>query len=202
MNGGPPFYTSRGAQPRPVSSSVAGRSSWRGSMILVAVMFGWMILVFILAAAVAPLDANIEVPVDIGKGVIVTPADGWYSAEKVWDVGSGGLSLQKSGVYVAFVVEDYSGSNDELLSEQLAALEEDFQSLRILPAGPILVARDVPGLVALFSGTSKYWGSENELVVATTGGMGVVMLATASKGQLDQVQGDIKTMLDTLVVPR
>ena len=180
----------------------SGRSSWRGSTILVAVMFGWMILVFILAAAVSPLDANVEVPVDIGKGVVVTPADGWYSAEKVWDVGPDAISLQKSGVYIAFAVEDYAGTNDELLSEELAALEEDFESFRVLPATPTLVARDVPGLVALFAGTSEYWGPENELVVAASGGVGLVMLATAPRGQLDQVQGDIKTMLDTLVVPR
>jgi len=178
------------------------RASWRAPLTVVTAMFGWLFLVFVLAALAAPNDPNVEVPIEVGKGVIVTPADGWYSASGVWDVGPDAISLQSSGVYVAFMVEDYGGTNDELLAEMLETLEPDFESFRVLPAAATTVAGDIPGLVALFSGASKEWGAENEIVVATHGGLGVIMLATGPAGQLSRMQADLDTMLDDLVLPR
>jgi hypothetical protein len=200
--GDTPIYATRGAQPRPVPVASTKRSSRRGSLILVTAMFGWMLIVFLMAAIASPNDPNVEVPVDLGLGVVVTPANGWYSAADAWEVGEGAVSLQSSGVYVAFSVEPYGGSNDDLLNETLEGLEPDFESFRVLPKTRTMVAGDVPGLVVILSGSSENWGPENELVVATSGGVAVVMLATASAGQLTQVQGDLDTMLDTLVVPR
>jgi hypothetical protein len=199
---GTPIYVTRGAQPRPSPVPRTKRSSLRGSMILVCAMFGWMIFSFVLAEIAAPNDPNVEVPVEVGLGVIVTPADGWYSAADVWDVGPGAVSFQSSGVYVAFSVEPYSGTDEDLLNETLESLKADFESFRALPAASTTVAGDIPGLTVIFSGASENWLAENELVVATYGGIGVTMLATASRGQLEQVQGDLDTMLETLVVPR
>jgi len=197
------IYQVKGSQPRPIPDGGAGRLSWRAPFLVVAAMFGWMLFVFILAVAAAPNDPNVEVPIEVGGGVVVTPADGWYSAVDVWDPGPGSISLQKAGVYVAFWVEsDYRGTNDDLLNQWLDGLKPDFESLRVLPATETSVAGDLPGLTALFSGVSETWGAENELVVATNGDLGVVMLATAATGQLARVQGDLKTMLDTMVVPR
>jgi len=197
--GGAPIYTVRGAQPRPMPG---GGSSWRGSLIVVAVMFGWMIFAFALAAIAAPSDPNVEVPVALGEGVIVTPGDGWDSAADAWEVGAGAVSLQSSGVYVAFSAEPFTGTNDDLLTEVLDSLEPDFESFRVLPTTATTVAGDLPGLIALFSGESEHWGPENEVVVATTGSVGVVMLATAPAGQLARMQDDLDSMLETLVVPR
>ncbi len=200
--GDTPIYATRGAQPRPAPVASTKRSSRRGSLILIGAMFGWMLIVFLMAEIASPNDPNVEVPVDLGLGVVVTPADGWYSAAEAWVVGEGAVSLQSSGVYVAFSAEPYEGSNDDLLNETLEGLEPDFESFRVLPKTSTMVAGDVPGLVVIFSGSSENWGPENELVVATSGGVAVVMLATASAGQLTKVQGDLDTMLDTLVVPR
>ncbi len=199
---GPPIYAVRGAQPRPMPGDRGTRSSWRGSLVLAAVMFGWMIFAFALAAIASSNDPNTEVPVTVGRGVIVTPADGWCSASDVWDVGPDAISLQSSGVYVAFTVVEYAGSNEELLAEWLEYLAKDFESFRVLPASPVTVAGGLPGLATFASGSSEHWGPENELAVTTHKGTGVVMMATAPAGQLARVQDDLDTMLDTMAVPR
>lgn len=199
---GMPIYTVRGAQPRPVPGREATRSSWRGAMIVLGIMFGWMVFTFALAAIAAPNDPNREVPVAIGQGVIVTPAQGWYDASEVWDAGTDGVSLQRSGVYVAFWAAAYDGTNKALMDEQLGYLTQDFDSYRALPASPTTVAGDVPGLAVLVTGVSEIWGRENELVVAASGGAAVIMLATAQSGQLARVQDDLDTMLFTLVMSR
>ncbi|OFW56519.1 MAG: hypothetical protein A2133_03305 [Actinobacteria bacterium RBG_16_64_13] len=199
---GQPIYTTRGAQPRPFPGQRALRTSWRASMMLVSVMFGWLIFTFALAAIAAPNDPNVEVPVQVGLGVVVTPADGWYSAADDWEVGPNAVSFQKSGALVAFAAEEFAGTNDQLLTAQLGFIEQDFESYRSLPASSSTVSGDLPGLTALFTGVSSSSRLEGELVVATSAGTGVIMLAIAPEGQLSRVQGDLGTMLDNLVVPR
>jgi hypothetical protein len=81
-------------------------------------------------------------------------------------------------------------------------LNPNFENLRVLPSAEITVAGELPGLAAMFTGVSEYWGPENELVVATHAGLGVVMLATAPAGQLAHLQADLDVMLDTLTVPQ
>lgn len=196
------IYKIRGVQPQPVPDPGVAKTSWRAPLILVAAMFAWLFVVSALAAIVAPHDPNVELPIEVGKGVIVTPADGWYSAADVWGVGPDAVSLQRAGVYVAFLVEEYLGSNDELLAEMLEILEPDFESFRVLPAAGITVAGDLPGLIAIFTGVSDKWGPENEVAVTTHGGLGVVMLATGAQGQLSRMQGDLETMLQNLEIPR
>ena len=199
----PAIYRVRGSQPRPVPDRGSTGLSWRGPLVLVAVMFGWMLFVTTLAVLAAPNDPEVEIPVEVGRGVVVTPADGWYSAADVWDPGPDAISLQSSGAYVAFWAEgDYEGTSDDLLNEWLRSLEPDFESLRVLPATETTVAGDLAARAVLFSGVSAYWGAENELVVAAHGGLGVVMLATAAAGQLARIQGDLDMMLNTMVVPR
>jgi hypothetical protein len=172
-------------------------------LILVAVMVGWMLLILALAGIVARSDPNIEVPTEVDLGVIVTPADGWYSAADIWDVGESGIALQSSGVYVAFWAKAYQGTNDELISEWLESLRQDFDSFRPLRAAPVTVAGDLPGLVVHFSGMSAELGrEEDELVVTAYGGIGVAMWARAETGQLAWVQKDLDSMLRSLVVPR
>ena len=103
---------------------------------------------------------------------------------------------------MAFAAEQFSGTNQELLDEQLAVLEQDFQSYRVLPSSATTVAGDVEGLVALFSGVSDSGRMEGEVVAATSGGVGVIMLALAPQEQLARVQNDLDTMLRGLQVPR
>jgi hypothetical protein len=178
------------------------RSPWRGVLITVAVMFGWLSIVYAMSAAVARNDPNVEVPVTVSRGVIVTPADGWYSATDVWDVGESGISLQKSGVYVAFWVDQYDGTNDTLMSAVVDQLSPSFGSFHALPAREVTVAGDLPALLVNFSGITDWGHEENELVALSYQGTSVVMLAEALTGQLNWVQGDIEKMLDTLEVPR
>ena len=196
------IYKIRGVRPQPAPDPGVAKASWRAPLILVAAMFAWLFVVSALAAIVTPHDPNVELPIEVGKGVIVTPADGWYSAADVWGVGPDAVSLQRAGVYVAFLVEEYLGSNDELLAEMLEILEPDFESFRVLPAAGITVAGDLPGLIAIFTGVSDKWGPENEVAVTTHGGLGVVMLATGAQGQLSRMQGDLETMLQNLEIPR
>jgi hypothetical protein len=171
-------------------------------MILVAVMFGWMVLVFVLAQSVASKDPNVEVPVKVNLGVIVTPADGWYSAAKVWDAGPTGVTFQNSGAYVAFWAEQYEGSNEDLLSEWVGILRQQYDSLRTLPATATTVAGGIPALASVFSGVVYNERREGEVVVSARDGLGVVMWADAGEGQLARIQGDLESMLDGMVVGR
>ena len=119
-----------------------------------------------------------------------------------WEVGPNAVSFQKSGALVAFAAEEFAGTNDQLLTAQLGFIEQDFESYRSLPASSSTVSGDLPGLTALFTGVSSSSRLEGELVVATSAGTGVIMLAIAPEGQLSRVQGDLGTMLDNLLVPR
>ena len=122
------------------------KSSAKGALLVVAVMFGWLLLVYGAAAVVARNDPNVELPIAVSRGVVVTPADGWYSAADEWDVGEAGVALQKSGVYVAFWVDEFRGTNEDLLIMVLEELRPSFESFRILPSRSVTVAVDLPGL--------------------------------------------------------
>ncbi len=166
------------------------------------VMVGWMLVIMGLGALVARNDPNVEVPVEINLGVEVTPADGWYSAQDHWDVGPGGITLQNSGMFVAFLAIRTSLTNQEYLSEWLDGLGREYAQFRPLPAGPVYVAGDVPGLMVHFSLVSPDLGrEEDELVVATTRGIGVAMWVRAQPGQLGRAQDALAVMLDSLVIP-
>jgi hypothetical protein len=167
---------------------------------VLAVMFGWMILLFSLSVATASRDPNVEVPTEVNLGVMVTPADGWYSAADVWDVGPTGISLQSSGAYAAFWADEYAGSNDDLLAEMVASLDSQFESFRTLPAASIETS-GIAGLLTVFSGVADYGRVEGELAVFTRSGVGVVMWAEAQEGQLARIQDDLEFMLDSLVIP-
>jgi hypothetical protein len=117
-------------------------------------------------------------------------------------VGEEGIALQKDGVGVAFWAKEYQGSNDELLSDYLDMLENEYDSLQVLPAESVMVARDLPGLLVRFSGSFDGWREEGELVVTTSAGVGMGMWARANPGQMAWAQVDQGRMLDGLEVPR
>jgi hypothetical protein len=111
--------------------------------------------------------------------------------------------LQRAGVLVAFAADSYSGSAQQLLDEQLTGVKDQFGSFRSLPAASTTVAGDVPALKVLFSGTATSSSDlEGELVTATVGQTGVVMMAVAPAGQIAQAQGDLDAMLAGLAIPR
>ena len=151
------LYSSAGLGPgrHPVEEAPR-RSSWRGSLILVAVMFGWMVVVFAGGRCVACRnDPNVEVPVEVGLGVVVTPADGWYSAADVWDVGANAVSLQEGGGRGGVLGGRLRGSNEDLLACQ-AGRARGGSSTRSAICRPrrVTVAGDLPALMVLFSGTA------------------------------------------------
>ncbi len=197
-----PIYTVRGAPPRPMPTEGPRHSLWRGPVILVAVMIGWMLFTLLLAAFAAPAGVDQAVPIELGRNVTVTPADGWTSAADVWEAGPNAVSLKRAGAVVVFAAEAYDGTAEELLAFELDDLKGQFDSFRALPAAESSIAGDLPGLTVLFSGTADSSRLEGELAAATYGGTGVVMLAVAPAGQLPRVQADLDTMLETLVVPR
>jgi hypothetical protein len=102
----------------------------------------------------------------------------------------------------AFAAEEYAGTDQELLDEQLAGLRGQFESLRTLPPASTTIAGDVAALKTLFSGTAESGRLEGELVVATSGATGVVMLAIAPPGRVAQVQSELDAMLGSVVIPR
>lgn len=186
----------------PLREDAVPKSSLRGASLVAVVMFGWLVLVAGMSAVVARNDPNVEIPVEVSRGVVVMPADGWYSAEDVWDVGESGISLQKSGVYAAFWVDEYRGSNEDLMTAVIDELSPSFESFRALPARSVTIAGDLAGLRVRFSGTTEWGYEEGELVTLSYRGTSLVMLVEALTGQLDWVQDDIDWMLDNLEVPR
>ena len=166
-------------------------------------MLVWLIVVMALSGFSDVGAGPVLGPSTLGQGVTVTPVAGWESAKNVWDVGQGAISLRRAGVLVAFAAAGYSGSAQQLLDDQLSGVREQFKSFRPLPAASTTVAAGKPGLKVLFSGTSvKSSDLEGELVTASTGQTGVVMLAVAPAGQLAGVQDDLDEMLRSLVIPR
>ncbi len=197
-----PIYTARGAPPRPVPAPGPRSSPWRGPLILVAVMIGWLLFTLLLATIAAPAGANKPEPIELGGDVTITPAAGWTSAADVWQVGPNAVSLKRAGAIAVFAAEAYDGSTEELLAMELDDLRAEFDSYSALPAGESSIAGGVPALTVLFSGTADSSRLEGELVAATEDGTGVVMLAVAPAGQLPRVQADLDTMLETMVIPR
>jgi len=166
-------------------------------------MILWMFVVTALSGFSGIGTGATQAPSPLGQGVTVTPAAGWESAKSVWDVGPGAISLQRAGVLVAFAADSYGGTAQQLLDEQLSGLKDQFGSFRSLPPASTTVAGDVPALKILFSGTATNSGDlEGELVTATVGQIGVVMMAVAPAGQVAQVQGDLDAMLKSLAIPR
>jgi hypothetical protein len=197
--GSSPVYSARGAPPRPLPESRELRPSWRGPLLVVFVMFGWMTVIFALAGIAAP---NFKAtPVPIGRGVVVTPAAGWYSASDLWDVGPDAVSLQKDGALVAFGVEAFSGGTPAFLASYSDWLRGQLGSYRALPTSSTTIDGDRTALRILFSGVANSSRIEGELVVATSAGTGIVMLARAHQGQLAGVQHDLDDMLRSLKVP-
>lgn len=170
-------------------------------MLLVAAMVVWLIVIIALSGFSAVGGGTQLAPQTLGQNVTVTPAAGWESAENVWDVGPGAISLQRSGALAAFAADAYSGTSEALLEDQLSGVEQQFGSFRSLPVASTTVAGR-PALRVLFSGTADSGDLEGELVVVTTGQTGVVMMAVAPFGQLARVQGDLNEMLDSLVIPQ
>jgi hypothetical protein len=169
--------------------------------LVATVMFGWLFIVFGMSAVVARNDPNVEVPVEVNLGVVVTPADGWYPATK-WDVGENGIAFLKSGVGVAFWVDPYQGTNEDLMTEVLETFRTQWDAFRDLPPSQVTVAGDLDGLMVHFTGITDWGQEENEVVVLSYRGISVVMLVEAPSGGLSWVQGDVDTMLSTIQVPR
>lgn len=177
-----------------------GSGTFRGTTMLAVVMVGWLFFLMALAAfggeAVGSLD-----PVSLGRGVVVNPAPGWSSADDTWQAGPEQTAFKRAGAVAVFVQDAFSGDARDLLDDQVAQLEREFNSLRVLPATSLTIDGGLPALGALFDGTTGSAELEGEIVAATRGGTGVLMVAFAPIGQLRRVQDDLNTMLDDLVVP-
>jgi hypothetical protein len=165
-------------------------------------MIGWLLVNLSLAAFASPAGEETPAPVELGQGVIVTPAPGWTSAADVWDVGPNAVSLKRAGVVAVFAADAYDGSTEDLLAFQVDDLEAQFDSYTDLPPAESTVDGELPALTVLFSGTADSSRLEGELVAATDAGTGVVMLAIAPAGQLPRIQADLDAMLSSIVIPR
>jgi hypothetical protein len=164
-------------------------------------MVAWILFMMALAGFSGPAGGSSTTPAALGQGVTVAPASGWSPAQNLWNVGPGAISLQHAGVLAAFGADSYDGTTQQLLDAQLADVQTQFESFSSLPPAATTIDADVPALRVLFSGTANSGQLEGELVVGTSGGTGVVMLAVAPSGQIAQVQSDLNSMLDSVVIP-
>jgi hypothetical protein len=165
-------------------------------------MIVWLVVVLSLSGFSGVGGGSASPAQTIGQGVTVTPASGWVSAQDVWNVGPNAVSLKHGGALVAFAADAFSGTTQQLLDDQLSSTQQQFGSFRTLPVGSTTVAGGRSALKVLFSGTSNSSDLEGELVAVATGQTGVVMLAIAPAGQIAQLQGDLDSMLNGLVIPR
>lgn len=178
-----------------------GRGTARGTTLLALVMIGWLFFTMALAAFSGAAGSDSPDPVSLDLGVTVTPASGWSPAADVWEAGPSQVAFKRAGVVVAFTADAYDGDTQALMDEQLAELDGEFESFRALPAASTSIAGGLPALRVLFDGVSGSADLEGEVVTATRGGTGVVMVAFAPFGQLRRVQDDLDSMLDSMVVP-
>ena len=187
-----------GVPPAPAIARAKGTA--RATGLLALVMLGWLLFMMALGAFGGSAVMS-EEPVPLARGVVVTPAPGWSSAVDVWEGDISQTAFKRSGVVVAFAVDAYEGDASDLLDEQIADIETEFSSFRVLPATSMTIDSGLPAEGALFYGVSGSAELEGELVAASRGGTGVLMLAFAPTGQLRRAQDDIDTMLEELVVP-
>jgi hypothetical protein len=171
-------------------------------LLVTALMVVWLLVTSGLAGLSSSGALSEQAPVDLGRGVTVTPAPGWAPAGAVWDVGPGAVSFKRSGALAAFAAEQYPGDSEDLLERELDSLREELGSFRGLPAGDRTIGDGVPARSVLFSGTSESTRLEGELVTAVVGDTAVLMLAVAPFGQLSRVQADLDAMLAGLTLPR
>ena len=144
----------------------------RATALLAVVMIGWLFFMMALAAFGGGAESSLA-PVSLERGVIVTPAPGWSSAEDVWEAGPSQVAFKKAGVVAGFAVDAYEGDAQALLDEQLADLETAFSSLRELPAASLTIDDGLPAASVLFEGVSGSAELEGELVTAARDGTGV-----------------------------
>ena len=121
-------------------------SSGRLPTIAVAViMVGWLIMLAIVLA-VTP-DKNLlpaDQPLDVGAGVVVTVPEGWSRAGSSVATLPEGVSIQKQGVIVSFLAEDFLGTTQELFQEQRASIEKDLTLFQAPPPEDVRVAGNFP----------------------------------------------------------
>ncbi len=172
----------------------------RGTTLLALVMMGWLFFTMALAAFAGDAPSSLE-PVSLERGVIVTPAPGWSSAQDLWEPGPSQTAFKKAGVVSGFVADADERDAQAILDEQIADIESQFSSVRVLPVASLSIDEGLPALRVLFDGVSGSAELEGELVAASRDGTGVIMLALAPVGQLRRVQDDLDAMLETLVVP-
>jgi len=191
-------------QPREVAGGSRSRpSGWRPTLILAGIMLGWLFLIMIVATAVGQSgELPAGAPIAVSQGVTVRPPSGWSSAARQWAVGPNGVSIRKGGGIVAFAADLFNGTSQQLLADQLSQLTQQFGYLQTLPPDGVTVAGSVEGRRELFTGTQDGSSLDGELVAASSGTVGVVMLAIAPTGQLQALQGDIDQMLSTMGIPR
>lgn len=184
------------------TGSGATGSTGRATTVLGVVMVGWVFFLMALAAFGGVRGPASQDPVPLGRGVTVTPAAGWSSAEDDWGTGPTQTAFRRAGAVAVFVADSYEGDGRALLQEQLTDLDSQFGSLRTLPEATITIADDLPATRVMFTGVSESARVDGELVAGAREGIGVVMLALAPAGQLQRVQDDLDEMLAGLVVPR
>jgi hypothetical protein len=164
-------------------------------------MIGWLLFMMALAAFSGAAGSASQDPVSLDRGVTVTPAPGWSSAADVWEEGPSQVAFKRAGTVAAFTADAYNGHTQDLMDEQLAELDGEFESFRALPAASVSIDGGLQALRVLFDGVSGSADLEGEVVTATRGGVGVVMIAFAPFGQLRRVQDDLDSMLESMVVP-
>lgn len=198
----------RGTHIAPVSPRQAPvvrrtRSGWRPTLVLGAIMLGWLLIMMVVSTA-AGQSGKLPAgqPVSVAQGVTVRPPSGWSSAAKVWNVGPNGVSMQKGGVIVVFAAGSFTGTSQQLLDDQLGQLKQQFSYFQSLIPDSVTVAGSLAGRRELFNGTQNGASLDGEMVAVSAGGTGVVMLAIAPTGQLSRLQGDFDQMLRSLGIPR
>lgn len=185
------------------AAPVRDSPGWLPTIAVAVIMVGWLIMLTIVLAATP--DKNLlptDQPLEVGAGVMVTVPAGWSRAGSSAAALPEGVSIQKQGVIVSFLAEDFPGTTEDLFQEQRASIEKDLTLFQAPPPEDVRVAGDLPGLQTGFSGTIGGVSIEGQITVATSSDLGVVVVAYSSSGQMPSARDELTQMITTMKVPQ
>ena len=179
-------------------------STRRQTLIVAAVIallfYGSKVLNEALPAA-AVEQASPGTPIEIGDGASLTPLDGWSATAH--DNGVPGIRLEKGIVAIDLYPESFGSTAAELATGYLdEILRPDSSQLTASDVEVLTSSRGTAGARFRYQGvfTGVDVPIEGEVTALFEGGVGVIADAWTRQGDLAELLGEVRAMVDSIQV--